>query len=72
MVRRSKPAESFFNFFSPPDPVESDDEDDMEDEELQEASENLEMDYQLGQDLKDRVRLLFPDFLDNMLTRIVS
>ena len=27
----------------------------MEDEDLEEIEENLEMDYQLGQDLKDRV-----------------
>lgn len=55
VVRRSKPAESFFNFFTPPEPIDADNEDDLEDEEIKDVQENLEMDYQLGQDLKDRV-----------------
>jgi len=55
VVRRSKPAESFFNFFTPPEAVSEEDEDEMDEEELKDLQESLEMDYQLGQDLKDRV-----------------
>ncbi|KAF8329104.1 uncharacterized protein EI90DRAFT_3063194 [Cantharellus anzutake] len=55
VVRRAKPTESFFNFFSPPEPPTEEAEAGMDDEELEEIEENLEMDYQLGQDLKDRV-----------------
>lgn len=55
VVRRAKPTDSFFNFFSPPEPPTEEAEAEMEDEDLEEIEENLEMDYQLGQDLKDRV-----------------
>ncbi len=56
VVRRAKPTDSFFNFFSPPEPPTEEAEADMDGEELEEIEESLEMDYQLGQDLKDRVR----------------
>lgn len=55
VVRRSKPADSFFNFFTPPEPVNEEEEEAMGDEEFKDLEESLEMDYQLGQDLKDRV-----------------
>ncbi|KIJ64055.1 hypothetical protein HYDPIDRAFT_112583 [Hydnomerulius pinastri MD-312] len=53
LVRKAKPTESFFNFFYPPGPP-SDDED-IDDEELEELEEKLEMDYQIGEDLKEKI-----------------
>lgn len=61
VVRRSKPADSFFNFFTPPEPVNEEEEEAMGDEEFKDLEESLEMDYQLGQDLKDRVSVLTTD-----------
>jgi len=55
VVRRAKPAESFFNFFTPPEPLSDEAEEEMDEEEFEDAQESLEMDYQLGQDLKERV-----------------
>ena len=55
VIRRSKPTESFFNFFTPPTQPDDDDQDDIDEDELVELEESLEMDYQLGQDLKERV-----------------
>jgi len=49
-VKKEVPAESFFDFFSPPNPPSEDDED-AEDG----LDEKLEMDYQMGEDLKDRI-----------------
>ncbi len=56
-VKRSVPVESFFNFFTPPKaPGSNEDEDEEEDDEaMQELEERLELDYQIGEDLKDRV-----------------
>jgi nucleosome assembly protein 1-like 1 len=57
-VRKAKPADSFFNFFNPPAaPTEEQIEaGDYEDEELEEIEDKLEMDYQIGEDLKEKVR----------------
>lgn len=55
-MRKAKPTDSFFNFFSPPTPP-SDDED-IDEEELEEVEEKLEMDYQIGEDLKEKVMIL--------------
>ncbi|WFD36549.1 histone chaperone [Malassezia cuniculi] len=52
-IKRLVPTESFFNFFSPPKAPEDDDEDD--EEQLEEYEERLELDYQVGEDLKDRI-----------------
>ncbi|RDB30100.1 Nucleosome assembly protein 1 [Hypsizygus marmoreus] len=57
LVRKAHPTESFFNFFTPPIPpsetaIESGD---IEDEELEEIEEKLEMDYQIGEDLKEKI-----------------
>ncbi|KAE8223887.1 hypothetical protein CF319_g3146 [Tilletia indica] len=53
-VKRTVPVESFFNFFSPPKPPAEDE--DIEDEEaLEELDSRLELDYQIGEDLKDRI-----------------
>ena len=57
LVRKAKPAESFFNYFNPPTPPteEQIDAGDFEDEELEEIEEKLEIDYQIGEDLKEKV-----------------
>jgi len=52
-VRKAKPTDSFFNFFSPPAPPSE--EEDIEEEDLEELEEKLEMDYQIGEDLKEKV-----------------
>ena len=57
LVRKARPAESFFNFFSPPVPPTQDaiDNDEIEEEILDELDEKLEMDYQLGEDIKEKI-----------------
>lgn len=65
-IEKLTPTESFFNFFDPPKPPktdekdESDEEKDQEDEEEDEdeeddLAERLELDYQLGEEIKDRL-----------------
>lgn len=56
-MRKAKPTDSFFNFFSPPTPP-SDDDDDEDLEDLEELEEKLEMDYQIGEDVKEKVMVL--------------
>ncbi|KAL6305708.1 hypothetical protein BKA93DRAFT_730831 [Sparassis latifolia] len=53
LIRKARPADSFFNFFSPP--VPPDDDTELEDEELNELEEKLEVDYQIGEDIKEKV-----------------
>ncbi|SJX62200.1 probable nucleosome assembly protein I [Sporisorium reilianum f. sp. reilianum] len=53
-VKRSVPVESFFNFFNPPKPPKNGEVDDDE-ADLDELDERLELDYQIGEDLKDRI-----------------
>ncbi|KAF7302365.1 NAP-domain-containing protein [Mycena chlorophos] len=57
LVRKSQPTASFFNFFTPP--VMPSDEDlesgDVDPEDLEEIEDRLEMDYQVGEDLKDKI-----------------
>ncbi|WFD22245.1 histone chaperone [Malassezia equina] len=52
-VKRLVPTDSFFHFFSPPVPPSDDD--DADEEELDALEERLELDYQVGEDLKDRI-----------------
>lgn len=58
LVRKALPTDSFFNFFSPPEPPtdEALENGEFEDEELEELEEKLEEDYQIGEDLKEKVR----------------
>lgn len=51
-VKRSVPVESFFNFFSPPKPPKNGENEETDYDEL---DERLELDYQIGEDLKDRI-----------------
>ncbi|KJZ75509.1 hypothetical protein HIM_04972 [Hirsutella minnesotensis 3608] len=54
IVKKTVPTESFFNFFSPPKPP-SDEEDGEEDEAVSDIEERLELDYQLGEDIKEKL-----------------
>ena len=49
IVKKTAPTESFFNFFSPPE-APSDEEDAASD-----IEERLELDYQLGEDIKEKL-----------------
>ncbi|PWN28515.1 NAP-domain-containing protein [Jaminaea rosea] len=51
-VKRSVPTSSVFNFFNPPRPPKDGDDEDVD---LDEIDERLELDYQIGEDLKDRI-----------------
>lgn len=57
LVRKAKPAESFFNFFTPPVPPGEDalENEDIDEDDLDEIEEKLEIDYQIGEDLKEKV-----------------
>lgn len=56
IVKKTVPTESFFNFFSPPKPPSDDDEEDDEEAEVgSEIEERLELDYQLGEDIKEKL-----------------
>jgi len=62
IVKKSVPTESFFNFFSPPKPPAEEDEEDEEDEDAaSDIEERLELDYQLGEDIKEK---LIPHAID--------
>lgn len=50
VVKKTVPTESFFNFFSPPAEPSEDDEDAASD-----IEERLELDYQLGEDIKEKL-----------------
>lgn len=52
VVKRTVPTESFFNFFTPPKPPEEFGEDDDEQEDME---DRLELDYQLGEDIKEKL-----------------
>ncbi|KAJ7143864.1 NAP-domain-containing protein [Mycena epipterygia] len=57
LIRKSHPTASFFNFFSPPvmpsdDAIESGE---IDPEDLEEIEERLEVDYQVGEDLKEKI-----------------
>ncbi|EHK15128.1 uncharacterized protein TRIVIDRAFT_211223 [Trichoderma virens Gv29-8] len=53
IVKKSVPTESFFNFFSPPKPPTDDA--DPEDDVASDIEERLELDYQLGEDIKEKL-----------------
>lgn len=57
VVRKSVPTESFFNFFKPPQPPSREEleEGDVDEEELEELDGRLEIDYQLGEDFKEKI-----------------
>ena len=57
LVRKAHPTESFFNFFSPPvaPSEEAIEQGEIEEEELDDLEEKLEIDYQIGEDIKEKV-----------------
>jgi len=52
VVKRTVPTESFFNFFTPPKPPTDSDEDDEDQDDIE---DRLELDYQLGEDIKEKL-----------------
>lgn len=58
IVKKVVPTDSFFAFFSPPSPpsIEALEAGEIDEDELELLDERLEMDYQVGEDLKERVR----------------
>ncbi|KAG0142307.1 hypothetical protein CROQUDRAFT_682343 [Cronartium quercuum f. sp. fusiforme G11] len=52
-IKKAVPTESFFTFFSPPTPPGEDD--DLPENEQDEIEQRLELDYQIGEDLKERI-----------------
>jgi Nucleosome assembly protein (NAP) len=62
LVRKAHPTESFFNFFSPPvaPSEEAIEAGEIDEEELDELEEKLEIDYQIGEDIKEKVRSIRP------------
>lgn len=60
-IEKLTPTESFFNFFDPPKPPaapteeKDDEEEDEEDEEKAELRDRLEFDYQLGEEIKNKL-----------------
>ncbi|TIA70710.1 hypothetical protein E3P91_02963 [Wallemia ichthyophaga] len=58
VVKKVVPDDSFFNFFNPPKPPHArieENEDEEEEDEMAELDERLEMDFSLGEELKERV-----------------
>ncbi|KAI0641232.1 NAP-domain-containing protein [Trametes meyenii] len=57
LVRKARPTASFFNFFNPPQPPSDEqiESGDLDEDEIEELEEKLEMDYQLGEDLKEKL-----------------
>ncbi|PHH68986.1 hypothetical protein CDD80_7089 [Ophiocordyceps camponoti-rufipedis] len=54
IVKKTVPTESFFNFFSPPKPPVDDDGGD-DDDLISDIEDRLELDYQLGEDIKEKL-----------------
>ncbi|KAG9015995.1 hypothetical protein FRB90_003915 [Tulasnella sp. 427] len=57
IIKRAESTPSFFDFFSPPAPLSVDqiESHGMTEEQLEEHEERLELDYQVGEELKDRI-----------------
>ncbi|KAF9069978.1 nucleosome assembly protein [Rhodocollybia butyracea] len=57
LVRKARPTESFFNFFTPLVPPSDDDIESgkYELEELEEIEDKFQIDYQIGEDLKEKI-----------------
>ncbi|KAJ3740249.1 nucleosome assembly protein [Lentinula detonsa] len=57
LVRKARPTESFFNFFAPPVPPSDEDLESgkYDEDELEEIEEKFQVDYQIGEDLKEKI-----------------
>ncbi|MCJ1378785.1 hypothetical protein MMC17_001884 [Xylographa soralifera] len=53
VVKKTVPTDSFFNFFNPPSAPKDDDDDDAD--ASSDIEERLELDYQLGEDIKEKL-----------------
>lgn len=51
IVKKTVPCDSFFNFFSPPKPPQDEEDDDV----ASDIEERLELDYTLGEDIKEKL-----------------
>ncbi|CAE6464348.1 unnamed protein product [Rhizoctonia solani] len=79
LVRRTHAVPSFFDFFSPPLPPSSNPElieaglavdgDELGEKELEEVEEKLELDYQLGEDFKEKIIPRAVDFFTGKALR---
>ncbi|WVQ74795.1 hypothetical protein IAR50_004401 [Cryptococcus sp. DSM 104548] len=56
-VRKVVPTDSFFNFFKPPQPPSPEDleSDEVDEAELEDLDSRLELDYQIGEDFKEKI-----------------
>ena len=54
IIKKTLPTPSFFNFFNPPKAPKDDDEED-DDDVSSDIEERLELDYQLGEDIKEKL-----------------
>jgi len=56
-IKKDVPQESFFNFFKPPQPPTEDilKREDIDEDELEELDGKLELDYQLGEEFKEKI-----------------
>jgi len=52
-ITKSEPCETFFNWFTPPEPEDS--EDDLDEDVAEELSERIETDFDIGMCLKDKI-----------------
>lgn len=57
MIRKVVPTDSFFNFFKPPQPPTPEDleSSEVDEDELEELDARLEVDYQIGEDFKEKI-----------------
>ena len=55
IVKKTVPTNSFFNFFNPPKAPKPEDEEDEDDDLASDIEERLELDYQLGEDIKEKL-----------------
>ena len=55
IVKKTVPTESFFNFFSPPKPPKPEEDEEDDDDAASDIEERLELDYQLGEDIKEKL-----------------
>ena len=69
IVKKVVPTDSFFSFFSPPLPPTGDEDEDDEDLD-DDLDEKLELDYQIGEDLKERVVPRAVDFFTGKALRM--
>ena len=72
VVKKVIAADSFFNFFSPPTPPteEALESGDFEEDDLAALDERLELDYQVGEDFKEKIIPRAVDFYTGKVSAI--